>query len=428
MKLIKHLIFLSLILIQSLAVGQEVSQKNLDLMTAAYEGQTDSVIHLIMDTADVNARSEDGITPLMYAAERGHEDIVKILLYNKANPNIVPYSGRTALISAAMQNHPEIVYLLLLYGADINAADENGVTALIYCSGYNLQYMVQYLLENGADPSLRTTDSTDAMLCGVYHGNKEIVDSLLSRNITANTTDKNGFSPVSVAIQNGDAEMLDTLLHHKASANINIKSKPQINAVDYARILNQKKTIKTLRKQGIHGSALPWFNKIILNYNPGVFSTRDFFMGGGLGIFDSKYNMEFDLGFNARIAKKRILEQQSDSVYLQLWEKRRYIYASFEKLFAFPTNNHYERQGIFIRLKGLYSFGSFEGMTQKPKAKLAFVPGIGYTYLYRNFFVKAAYEYASIDNYKSSPHWINVSVGVTINCRKGKLTKKIDWM
>ncbi len=427
MKLVKYLICLLFLLMSTGSFAQNKAAKNLNLLMAAYEGRTDSVIHLIMDSADVNTSSDEGITPLMYAAENGHEDIVKILLYNKANPNQVPFSGRTALISAAMQNHPEIVYDLLLYGADINATDEDGATALIYSSGYNLYYMTQYLLENKADTKIMTTDSTDALLCAVYFGHWDIVNLLLRHQATTNTADKSGFTPVSVAVQNGDINMLDTLFAYKAKPEINLHQKPVKNLVDYARILNQKSTIKTLRKQGLHGSFWPYFNKINISYHPAVFSVEDYYMGAGIGIVDSKYNISFELGFKGSIVRKRILEQ-SDSVYYQLWEKRRYIYLCLDKSFTFHSKNHFVRQGIFIRLKGLYSFGFFEAMQRRPEDKFALVPGIGYSYMYKSLFLKAAYEYGKIEAYKNSPHWLSLSVGVAFNFRKPSLTKKLTWL
>jgi hypothetical protein len=428
MKFVKYLFYLSFLMIHCISYAQNQKEKDFRLLMAAYDGKTNSVIHLILDSANVNARSEEGITPLMYAAEKGNEDIVKILLYNKANPNLVPFSGRTALISASIQNHPEIVYDLLLYGADINATDDVNATALIYCSGYNLTYMTQYLLENHADFTIVTTDSTNALLCAAYYGNNDIVSMLAAHHVAVNTTDTSGFTPVSVAVQNGDIGLLDTLFTYKAQTKIHFHIKPIRNLIDYARVLNQKKTIKTLRKQGLHGSFAPYFNKITLSYNVGSFSVQDYYMGAGLGIFDSKYNFQAEIGFSSNIGKKRILEKQSDSVSYQLWEKRRYIYLLLDKSFTFHSNNPFERQGIFIRLKGLYSFGVFDAMQHKPQGKFAFLPGIGYSYSYKGLFLKAAYEFGRIDPYLNSPHWISLSMGVAINFHKAELTKKISWM
>ncbi len=67
-----------------------------DLMTAAFEGHTETMKSLISDGADVNARSEDNETALMAAAIMGHEDIVDILLENRADINAKSKHGETA--------------------------------------------------------------------------------------------------------------------------------------------------------------------------------------------------------------------------------------------------------------------------------------------------------------------------------------------
>ncbi|MEI6124262.1 MAG: ankyrin repeat domain-containing protein [Bacteroidota bacterium] len=428
MKEAKYLIYILLFIFPNFVYAQNNSERNNKLLIAAYEGKIDSVLHLLLDSADVNARNDEGITPLMYASEKGFEDIVTILLYNGADPNLVPKNGRTALISASIQNYPKIVYTLLLYGADINATDEYGVSALIYSSGYRLYDMVDYLVQNFANLNVKTNDSSTALMCASYYGSADIAGLLLKNKADPNAKDIFGFYSVSIAIQNGDVSLLDTLWHYNTDFKLALKTKQKVSAVDYARILNRRSAVSSLRKKGCKGSFWPYYNKVSINFNAAAFNTKDFFMGAGMGIFDSKYNTSFELGFNERLAKKRILEQQPDNTYYQLWEKRHYLYVSFEKLFCFKLKDSERRHGIFIRLKGLYSFGSFEGLNRKPIDKLLFVPGLGYSYMSDNFFVKAAYEYTRLDNYASSRHWITVTAGFFINFNRYKLQKKINWM
>ncbi len=428
MKTNRRILFIFLLLLPCFACSQTLVEKNNRLLMAAYQGQTDSVLSLLLDSADVNCRNEEGITPLMYAAEKGHLDIVKILLYNGADPKLDPNSGRTALMSAAIQNYPEIVYSLLIYGANINADDEDGITALTYACGYNLYDMADYLLQNFVNPNIKTHDSTSAVTCAAYFGNTEIVGLLLRNNANANTKNVNGANAVEFAIRNNDRAMLDTLAKYQTDIKVYINTKQKVNAVDYAKILNRRNVVVALRKLGYHGSFLPFYDKISVSYNACTFNFKDIFMGAGIGIFDSKYNSSFELGFNKRLAKKRILEPQPDGSFYQLWEKKQYLYASFEKLFDIKTQNIQRRQGVFIRLKGIYSWGSYEGSIQKPTDKLSFVPGIGYAYMSDNLFVKAAYEYANLDNYYGSKHWITISAGFFIPINKRKLYHKITWM
>ena len=408
--------------------AQQKDSINKQLLTASYEGKTDEVLLLVEDSVDINTTTEEGITPLMYASEKGFAEIVKILLFHGADPNKSPENGRTALISAAINNHMDIVYLLLIYGANINATDEFGVTALIYAASYNYYDMTEYLIINGAQHVIKAQDGTDALLAAAYHGNTEIVNLLCNHNADINTADYLGFTPFALAIRNNDMYLTETLINRQAASTAPIKNLPSVNLVDYARIWNCQPIVKRLKKEGLHGSFWPFFNKLTLNYHVATFNTNDYFMGAGIGIFDSKYSISFELGLNGRISKKRVLEQQSEGVYFQLWEKRNYVFLGIEKLFNIPTKNINHRQGIYLRAKGLLTYGSYEGLYHRPNKKFTFAPAIGYSYWFKNFFLKAGYEYCDLGIYKNMDHWITLSAGVAINLSKSKLEKKIYWM
>jgi Zn-dependent protease with chaperone function len=75
-------------------------------------GDTEAVKKLIDDGADVNAKDEDGKTPLMLAAEMGHRDIVKILLTEGAEVNAKDKDGFTALTLSIQKGHDEVAKIL----------------------------------------------------------------------------------------------------------------------------------------------------------------------------------------------------------------------------------------------------------------------------------------------------------------------------
>ena len=56
------------------------NELNLQLIQAAEKGKSADVQRLIQDGADVNAKNEDGLTPLHLAVQYGREETVKSLI------------------------------------------------------------------------------------------------------------------------------------------------------------------------------------------------------------------------------------------------------------------------------------------------------------------------------------------------------------
>jgi ankyrin repeat protein len=66
---------------------------------------------------DVEARNDDGCTPLFIAAQQGHLEAVRLLLEAGANPSLVRVDGKPPLSAARSHGHADTVALLLLHGA-----------------------------------------------------------------------------------------------------------------------------------------------------------------------------------------------------------------------------------------------------------------------------------------------------------------------
>jgi ankyrin repeat protein len=100
------------------------------LQSAASLGLKPIAELLLKAGAAVNAKGNNGETPL-YAAVRTHQsELTELLLANKADPNVKNNNGWTPLHQAVGDNQPELVKLLLANKADPNERDKVGQTPL----------------------------------------------------------------------------------------------------------------------------------------------------------------------------------------------------------------------------------------------------------------------------------------------------------
>ena len=104
-------------------LGAGVSKANHELLNvanslhdAAYDGQKKIAELLIIEGANVNAKNEDGRTPLHLAAGMGRKEIVKLLIAKEADVNTKGRGGDTPLDEANREDKTETADLLRKHG------------------------------------------------------------------------------------------------------------------------------------------------------------------------------------------------------------------------------------------------------------------------------------------------------------------------
>ena len=68
-----------------------------DLTKAVRDGNTEAVKQFIANGVDVNAKDDNGWTPLYWSADKGHKEIAELLITAGADVNAKGKSGRTPL-------------------------------------------------------------------------------------------------------------------------------------------------------------------------------------------------------------------------------------------------------------------------------------------------------------------------------------------
>lgn len=115
------------------------------------------------DSADINSRIGNGMTPLMTAAREGRADLALALLEAGAEPNIVNDDGNNALWFACYSAQPDLLHGLIARGVDLDNRNVNGATCLIYAASAGKFEVVQILVEAGADLAPVTHDGFNAL-------------------------------------------------------------------------------------------------------------------------------------------------------------------------------------------------------------------------------------------------------------------------
>jgi cytohesin len=189
------------------------------LRVAVVAGREDLVQALIKAGADVNARENDGSTPLKLAVAGRNLAIVRLLLENKANPNVSP----NPLFTAAQHPSGEMVKLLLAYGADPNGEfalkiSKDPDIPLLAAVQIGAQDSAFALLDAKADPNL--TNQSGATPLHLALGQEAVFKRLIKEGAAVNVRDRSGETPLHYAVGAGLTNKVRELLELKADPNV----------------------------------------------------------------------------------------------------------------------------------------------------------------------------------------------------------------
>jgi ankyrin repeat protein len=197
-------------------------------LLAAFEGRAFAgQIHELARTGDlqgvkalinqnpglVDARDEDGRTPLHWACRGVHLEVVRFLVDRGADCNAADNNQTVPLHSLAARNNAEAIEILLAKGALIDAKEYGGHTALHYAAMYDATDAAALLIEEGAGIETRNDyQRTPLLLCARERGGPETTRVLIEAGADVNARDKFQSTPLELAAWRGKEEVTDMLL------------------------------------------------------------------------------------------------------------------------------------------------------------------------------------------------------------------------
>ncbi|MCU0461700.1 MAG: ankyrin repeat domain-containing protein [Bacteroidales bacterium] len=448
-----------------------------NLNIAASKGLYTEVERLILRGAEVDAETDEGVTPLIYAVTNKKLKAVNMLLSYSADPNKKTSNGETPLIlilkefisleelvysavTASLEsNCLEIAESLIRYGADIDFQDYHGAAALHYASIYGSFRFTDLLLYYRADIDRKAFDGTTPLMAAVWAGHANVADLLVQNGANMEARDDEGFTPLLIAAQNGDTLLLnyfrtkgvdiyetepnrwDALslaikYDHREAAELLIKAgdkfkdpgRKALNYYNVAAKYGRKELFETLEENNFSDRYKPQINQVELSISS-KFNIQDIYSGMTFLFREPRKKIGFVTGFDTKLWYTKVLVKESDLLYYQYMDKSSIVYGGIFKEILLKNNPFKSDLILTGSLSCGYFFGNkFKGTETSPDSKFRIMPAVSLKLVKKDFAVYAGLEFMNTDFYKTWPVWCRAGLSYNFDLKQSRAPiKTIKW-
>ena len=192
------------------------------LMTSWFNVPNIKIIdYFIENGADIKERDSLGKDALLYSMKNIDLSIIKRLIDLGADIHTKNNDGENILMVALRSGADieKIKYIISL-GIDVNERDNKGIPTTFYAAGYNPYLEVlQFLIDKGVDINFETEKKENLLFFAAKNINPQIIAFLLSKGFDLRIANSDGVTPILEAARNSNIAVIDYLLFYNINGN-----------------------------------------------------------------------------------------------------------------------------------------------------------------------------------------------------------------